>query len=111
LEQINGLPAHHIRLSMFPTDSTPAQIEDLISEFHVWIDQTSLYVVKTRCFNFSPEAIQNRSPVEVYYSDYRLQDGAQVPFHLIRYVDGRKDSEIVFSTISLNAAVAATDFQ
>ena len=67
LENVNGTPAHHLRLSMLPTDGTPVQIEDLTSEFHVWIDQSSLLVVKTRSFDFSPETPQNRSPVDIYF--------------------------------------------
>jgi hypothetical protein len=111
LEPVNGSLAHHIRLSMLPADNTPPEIEDLLSEFHVYIDQASLLVVRTRSFNFSPEAIQNRSPVDTFYSDYRTQDGAQVPWHLVRYVDTQKDSEIAFTSISLNAAVPDSDFQ
>ncbi len=111
IESVSGQPAFHIRLSMAAADEAPADVQDLISEFHVWIDQASSLVVKTRSFDFSPEALQNRSPVDTYYSDYRQQDGAQVPFHMIRYVDSQMDSEIVFSSISLNAAVSTADFR
>jgi hypothetical protein len=111
LENINGSPAHHLRLSMLPTDATPAVFEDLISEFHVWIDQATLLVVKSRHFDFSPEAIQNRTPVDILYSEYRQQDGALVPFHLTRYVAGQKQCDIELSSISLSAAVSASDFQ
>ena len=111
LENVNGLPAHHLRLSMVPTDGTPAQIEDLISEFHVYIDQTSLLVVKTRTFNFSPEALQNRSPVDTYFSDYQQQGTSLVPFRLTRYLSGNKDSDIVFTSVSLTANIPDSDFQ
>ena len=110
-EDVNGLPAHHIRLSVLATDGTPSDVQDLISEFHVWIDQASLLVVRTRGFNFSPEVIQNRSPVDTYYSDYRQQDGALVPFHLTRFLENQKDSEIAFSSISLTASVNISDFE
>jgi len=111
LENVAGSQAHHLRLSMWIADPTWAQAEDLISEFHVWIDPVSLSVVKTRTFNFSPHALQNRSPIETLYSDYRQQQGALVPFHLTRYEGNQKESDIVFSSISLNATVADSDFQ
>ena len=112
LETLNGSSAHHLRLSMLPPNAAlSAQAEDLISEFHVWIDAISYLVVKARTFNFSPEAFENRSPVDTFYGDYRLQDGGLVPFHLIRYVDNQKDSDIVFTSISLNATVLISDFQ
>jgi hypothetical protein len=111
LENVNGLPAHHLRFSMMPIDATQAQIEDLISEFHVYIDQASLLVVRTRSFNFSPETLVNRSAVDMYFGDYRQQDGALVPFHLVRYVAGNKDSDIVFTSVSLKANIPDSDFQ
>jgi hypothetical protein len=111
LESVNGNPAHHLRLSMLASDNTPPEIQDMMSEFQVWIDQASLLVVKTRHFDFSPQAIQNRTPVDIFYSDYRVQDGATVPFHLTRFVANQKQCEIVFSTISLTAAVSVSDFQ
>ena len=111
LESITGNLAHHLRLSMLPADDTPVLFEDLMSEFHVWIDQKSLLVLKSRHFDFSPEAIQNRTPVDILYSDYRLQDGAMVPFHLVRFIAGEQQCEIVFSAISLNASVSNSHFQ
>jgi hypothetical protein len=111
LESLNSSPAHHLRLSMLPTNNIPPEIQDMMSEFHVWIDQSSLLVVKSRHFDFSPEAIQNRTPVDIAYSDYRAQDGAVVPFHLVRFVANQKQCEVTFSSISLVATVSASDFQ
>jgi hypothetical protein len=111
LENVNGNPAHHLRLSVLPVDNTPSEIEDMISEFHVWIDQTSLLVVETRHFDFSPEAIQNRTPVDIFFSDYRQSNGTTIPFHMSRRVANQIQCEIQFSTISLAATVNASDFQ
>jgi len=111
LESVNGSPAHHLRISMLPLDSTPVQIEDLVSEFHVWIDQNSLLVVKTRTFDFSPETPQNRTPVDTLFGNYQQQGGVLVPFHLVRYIAGQKDSDIVFTSISLTASNPDSDFQ
>jgi hypothetical protein len=111
LEGVNGNLAHHLRLSMIPTDGTPPEIEDLVSEVHIYIDPASFMVVRIRTFDFSPLTPQNRSAVDTDFSDYRQQDGAQVPFHLIRYIAGQKRSEIAFTSISLNALVPDSDFQ
>jgi hypothetical protein len=111
IEDVAGSPAHHLRLSMLPTDKSDPELEDLMSEFHVWIDQSSLLVVKTRHFDFSPEAIQNRTPVDILFTDYRQQDGAKVPFRLTRFIGNDKHCEIVFSTISLTATVSTASFE
>lgn len=109
-EMVNGAPTSHIRLSVAPPDPRDAAAEDLISETHVWIDQQGL-VVKARVFNFSPQVLENRSPVDLYYSDYRLVDGFLVPFHIVREVDRQKDADITFTSIILNASLSPADFQ
>jgi hypothetical protein len=111
LENIDGNPAHHLRLSVIPTDNSSPVFMDLMSEFHLWIDEKSMLVVKTRHFDFSPEAIQNRTPVEIFFSDYRVQDGATVPFHLKRFIATDEQFEITFSDIFLTTAVSPADFQ
>jgi hypothetical protein len=110
-ESVNGSSAHHIRLSMVPTDSTPAAVEDLISEFHVWIDATSFLVVKTRGFYFSPETLQNRTPVETYFANYQQQGSAMIPFHITSYIYGQQDSDIVITSINLSASIPDPDFE
>src|SRR5579864_1542138 len=111
LETVNGSPAHHIRLSRVPADSTPAAVEDLISEFHVWIDSTSFLVMKTRSFYFAPETIQNRTPVETYFANYQQQGSVMIPFHITSYIYGQQDSDIVITSINLNASIPDSDFE
>jgi hypothetical protein len=109
-ESVNGVLTSHIRLSVVPQDMSDVQAHDFMSEMHVWIDQQGL-VVKARTFLFSPEALQNRSAVDFYYSDYRQVDQFLVPFHIMREVDRQKDSEILFASINLNATLSTADFQ
>jgi hypothetical protein len=111
METVNGSPAHHLSLSMSPTDTTPSEIEALISEFHVWIDQASSLVVKTRTFDFSPDTPQNRTAVDTYLGNYQRQQGALIPFHVTSYIAGHKDSDIVLTSINLNASVPDSDFR
>lgn len=111
VEVVAGRPAHHLRLSASPTDNTPPEIEDMMSEFHVYVDQASMLVVRTRTFIFSPEAVQNRTAVETYYDDYRQVGGVPIPFHIRSYISGRLETEIRLTTVSLGAAVSDADFQ
>ena len=111
LETINGTPVHHVRLSVLSIDPSQQAIEDLISEFHVYIDQKTFLVTLTRHFDFSPETLVNRSPVDTVFSDYRSQNGTMLPFHLTRFIAAQQDSDIVFSSISLNATIPDSDFQ
>jgi hypothetical protein len=111
LETVAGASAHHIRISSLPTDDTPADLEDLISEFHVFVDASTMLPVKTLSFDLSPQAMQNREPIETYYSDYRQVGGILVPFHMTRYLKGQKQADIVFSSVQLNMGLAMSDFQ
>ena len=111
LEDVGSRKAHHIRLWSLPSDGTPPEVEKLLSEFHVFIDAESLLVVKTQSYLFSPEIIENRTPVENYYSDYRTVGGLAVPFRMVRVVSGKKWNEIVMTNVALNVGVADSDFQ
>jgi len=110
VENVAGRPAHHIYIYALPTDDTAPETEQLISEFHVYVDTQTLVVAKTQGYLFSPEAIENRSVVETYYSDYRLVGDFLLPLHLARFIEGRKDSEIIFTSVEVNVGVADTEF-
>jgi hypothetical protein len=111
LETLSGISVHHIKLTSAPTDSTPAEIENLISEFHAFIDSHSYLVVKTITFDFSPEVMENRSKVETYFSDYRNVNGLLVPYRVTRYVEGQLYSDFVLTNVALNVGVSDADFQ
>lgn len=111
LENVQGSPAHHLILTMLPSDGAFPDIEALESEVHVWIDQKSMLVVEARNFDFSPETPQNRSPVDTYFGNYQQQGEAQIPFHLIRYNGDQKTTDIVLSSIDLKATIPDSDFQ
>ncbi len=77
----------------------------------MFIDAQSLLLVKTLSFDFSPEVIENRSPVETYYNDYRPESGLLVPHTLTRYVAGQKFCEITITSVQFNVGLSDTDFQ
>ena len=113
-EDVNGRPAHHLKLSAFvaddPANPGAAQMEATISEMHIFVDTENSTVVKMRNFVFSPETPVNHSVAETYYSDYSPVNGILVPHRLIRYVGGQKDSEITFTSVSVVAACSESDF-
>jgi hypothetical protein len=111
VETVSGRSCLHVLFYSVPGDDTPAEIERLISEFHLYIDRQSHLIIKTLSFQFSPDAIENRSEVETYFDDYRSVQGVLVPFHLIRFVSGQKDSEILVNTIEFNSSISDSEFQ
>ncbi|MGI9102250.1 MAG: hypothetical protein ACR2IF_07370 [Terriglobales bacterium] len=111
LESVSGRPAHHLLISATPSDNTPADIEDVIAEFHVFIDSSTLLVVKTITNDFSPEIIENRTKVETYYSDFRPVAGMQVPYRIERYIRDRIFSITTLTNVAANTGVPDSDFQ
>jgi hypothetical protein len=109
--KVNGLPAYHIMFTIVPTDGTPTDVVAQISEFHVFVDVQTFLVTKTQSYVFSPEAIENRSPAEMYYSDYRSINGLLVPFQISRYISGEKYCDITFNTVTTNVGLTDADFQ
>lgn len=111
IEKVNGLAAYHIMFTLVPTDGTPSEVVAQTSEFHVFVDAQTSLVTKTQSYIFSPEAIENRSLAEMYYSDYRSINGLLVPFQVSRYISGEKYCDITFSTVAVNVGLTDIDFQ
>lgn len=109
VEEVNGRKAHHIRLTALPSDNTPVEIEELVSEFHIFIDAETKLVIKTQSWDFSPDAIENRSKVETYYEEYRAVGGVLVPFASHRFVAGQKFCDTVLSDVRLDAVASGTE--
>lgn len=111
VENVSGCPVYHLRISSIPTDATPADIVDWLSEFHVYIDLTSRLIVKTTGFDYSPDGINNRSQVDTYFSDYRTVGGIKLPFHITSYVENQIFSDMQFDSVQLAVALPDSDFR
>ena len=111
LETIGAQPVHHIKFTATPRGNAFDPLEEVTSEFHVFLDAQSLVVIKTQTWVFAPDAIENRSLWEVYYGDYRVVGGVLMPFRLTRFAGGRKHDDITFSAVRLDAAIADSEFE
>lgn len=111
LEEVNGLPAHHIRLFASPTDETPAEIEEMISDFHLFLDSQTLLIVKTLSYDFSPEIIENRTLVATYFADFRPVGGLVIPHRIERYIYDEKHLEINLTAVQFNVGLPDSEFQ
>lgn len=110
-EQVLGHPAFHIKIVAKPTSARTQQIEALLSEYHVYIDQQTYLVLKTSTLIFSPTVLQNHSPWETYYSDYRNVGGLLVPFHVENFLSGQKIRDITFSDVQVGVSLNAAEFE
>ena len=111
LEDVNGQPAHHIRLFASPADQTPPEIEEIISDFHLFLDARSLLIVKTLSYDYSPDVIENRTLVETYLEDYRAVGGLAVPHRITRFIYGQEQMRIILTSVRLNVGLPDSEFQ
>lgn len=111
LETVEGSTCLHFEIYALPTNGTPEKVEYLISEYHIFIDLQTKLVFKTIGYDFSPDAVENRTPVETFYKDYRNVQGVLIPFKISRFIAGQKDSEITMTKVDLNVGVSASEFQ
>ena len=111
LEDMGGAAAHHIKITAAAKGrSARADAARLTSEFHIFLDPQTFRIVKTKRWAFSPEAMENRSTLEIYYSDYKQVDGVWMPFTLAYFLDGQKLHDIVFQNIQVGVALSDADF-
>lgn len=110
-ESVNGQMTYHIRNYVSPDQDNPR--EELLSDFHLYLDVTTLLPVKTQTRIFSPDAVENSSLFETYYNDYRTVGNTKIAFHIENYLAGHKVRTVQFDSVALNTGVtdsAITDF-
>jgi hypothetical protein len=106
LETLRTATVHHLRF--LATSSDP--LEQLISEFHVYLDTKTLRVVKTANWVFAPDAIENRSLWETYYDNYQSVGGVLFPMHIQHFLAGTQLDDWNFTTVRTDVPISLSDF-
>jgi hypothetical protein len=111
-ETVGNTSAHHIKISVATNGKSQLwnATEAVISEFHIFLDSKSFVVVKTMRYAFSPDAIENRSKLENYYSNYQSVNGTLMPFTITTFLDGQKLRVISFDHIQLDPVIGDGEF-
>jgi hypothetical protein len=92
-----------------PVDGSDPRISKLLTEAEFWIDLDS-QIVRARTYIFSPEIINNRSAVDIYYSDFRRVGSRQVAFKMTRFIEGTKTQEMVINSAEFGVGNKESDF-
>jgi hypothetical protein len=111
-ETYNGQAAEHVSVSQISLLSIPHSGVTLqhLSQVDLFIDSTT-YLPAALTFNMHPD--NNASldiPIEVRFSDYRSVNGAQVPFHVQKYMNGSLILDFQAQSATLNSGLPATQF-
>ncbi len=97
---------HHLQGQILPSGSPSSSkaINEWIqrSTTDIGLDPTSSMPVALTYSVHPNDGAPVSIPIEVRYSDYHAVDGAQIPFHIERYVNGALQLDILVSSASIN---------
>jgi hypothetical protein len=112
-ESRNGRSVLHVTASRQFSDasSRTATLLQHLSQMDLYLDSATMLPVAL-AFNTHPDNDAGRDiPVEIRFSDYRLTNGAQVPFHVQKFINNSLVLDLQFETATFNTGLSASDFQ
>ena len=110
-ETKNDAAVQHVSVhQMLPGAADGAPLFQHLTQIDVYLDSsTSLpSVVDFRVHPDNNAGID--IPVEIRFSDYRIVNGAQVPFHIQKYVNGSLYFDFQSSSVVINSGVSPSAF-
>ena len=82
-----------------------------LSEMDIFLDSSTLLPVAID-FNAHPDNDAGLDiPVEIRFSDYRAVSGAQIPFHVQKYLNNGLILDLKFESAAVNSGIAPETFQ
>ena len=112
-ETFDGNPVEHISISSqfasLPSSQTTTLLQHL-SQMEIYLDSTTL-LPKVLSFNTHPD---NNAlldiPVLVRYSNYQPVSGAQIAFHVQKFLNNSLALDLQFQSANLNTGLTASAF-
>jgi len=112
-ETRNGAPVIHLSAYQQHPGITgdTAALPQHLSQIEIFLDPTTL-LPATIAFNTHPD---NNAlldiPIELDFSDYRVVNCIQVPFHIQKSINNSITLDLQFQNISINTGLSASSFQ
>jgi len=111
-EEIDGVSLLRIPIRRGYEGAAPDDFKkafEQVTRCELYLDPINFVPVRLRYYEH-PGDWRRDVPVDLVYSNYQSVSGATMPMTVSRFLGGRKASEIQFKTISLNAAIADSEF-
>jgi hypothetical protein len=109
----NGETVQHIRLvQLYPSlPETARQDMENLSAMEVYVDPVSALPTAI-AYNVHPDNNMNADiPIEVDFSDYRLIQGAPIPFHIQKYMNGTLLLDLTVENAVINSGLTNSAFE
>jgi hypothetical protein len=111
-ESWNGATVNHLTVYLLATAlGDNSALFQHLSQMDIYLDSASELPVAL-AFNIHPDdnALLD-IPVQIRYSDYRSVNGAQVAFHVEKYLNNTLTLDLHFDAVTLNSGLSVSNFQ
>jgi hypothetical protein len=112
-ETRNGQAVEHLTISQAPTTPAPPGALSLkhLSQLDFFLDSTT-FLPAAITFNIHPDdnALLD-IPVEIGFSNYTAVKGAQIPFHVEKFINNSLALDVQLDSAVLNSGLSGTAFQ
>ncbi len=111
-EARNGPPVQHLQIWQASTFQMPAHMPtpEHLSQMDLFLDSTTL-LPAALTFNTHPDGDMGLDiPIEVRFSEYRIVNGAQVSFHVQKFLNKSLVLDLQFQTTALNTGLTSAAF-
>jgi hypothetical protein len=113
----NGQQALHVSVTkqflLNTSGKAPVQVPPLVrhlSQMDLYLDPTTLLPLELDLAVHPDNNAKIDIPVEIYFSDYRSVGGAQVPFHVQRYLNNSLSLDLTFNNVTFNTGLSPASF-
>jgi hypothetical protein len=111
-ETLDGQAVEHLTISQPSAVQAPAGAPDLgqLTETDLLLD-SSTFLPAAMTFNIHPDDdMLIDIPIEVRFLDYRSVNGAQVPYHVQKFLNNGLVLDLQFQNAVINSGLSATEF-
>lgn len=111
LEQVEGRPAHHVRLQpTLKTADDPAGDAVRLGRLDAFVDSTTFLVIKIQDVIHAEDKVKDTYSRELTFSDYRMVNGTLMPFAISERFGGQHTWSMQLDSISSNSVLTDADF-
>jgi len=80
------------------------------SQFDLYLDPATSLPTEMAFQTHPDNRVSQNIPVRIRYSDYRVVNGVQIPFHVQKFLNNSLYLELQFEAASFNTGLAANTF-
>jgi hypothetical protein len=111
-ETRGDVSVQHLRISQIFSGVPVGQSSHLqpLSQVEIYLDSTT-FLPNAVTFTIHPDNNELLDiPIEISYSDYRVTNGVQVPFHVQRFLNNGLVLDLQFQNATLNSGLTTSQF-